>query len=179
MVSFIALLRGINVGGRNILPMRELEELLRELGCRAVRTYIQSGNVVLQSDADPTELAVAITGQIAAQRGFEPRVLLLRKSELLAAVEGNPFPEGTSDPKSLHLGFLESEPERPDIEGLEGIRAASERFELRGRVFYLHAPDGIGRSQLAAKSEKLLGVPMTMRNWRTVDKILGLFQGLD
>jgi uncharacterized protein (DUF1697 family) len=88
--------------------------------------------------------------------------------DLETVIKQNPFPEAETDPRALHAGFLASAPERPDLKTLEKLKTASERFRLVGKVFYLHAPDGIGRSKLAARGEKLLGVPMTDRNWRTV-----------
>jgi len=98
-------------------------------------------------------------------------VLVLESEEFEKAVRSNPFPEAESEPKSLHAYFLATPPERPDLEALEGIKGDRERFVLGDRVFYLHAPDGIGRSRLAARAEKLLGVPATARNWRTVRKV--------
>jgi uncharacterized protein (DUF1697 family) len=87
------------------------------------------------------------------------------------AIRKNPFPEAVTDPKALHAGFLASMPEKPNLKALESLKSDSERFRLVGKVFYLHAPEGIGRSKLAANAERLLGAPMTDRNWRTVCKI--------
>ena len=89
-------------------------------------------------------------------------------------VRSNPFPEAESEPKTLHLYFLFSPPERPDLDALERIKGDRERFVLSEGVFYLHAPDGIGRSRLAANAEKLLGVPATARNWRTIRKVMDM-----
>ena len=86
-------------------------------------------------------------------------------------MRANPFPEGEAASNTLHLGFLVGVPPRPDLEGIERLRAASERFQLKGDVFYLHAPDGVGRSKLANGAERLLGVPMTNRNWNTLNKL--------
>ena len=94
--------------------------------------------------------------------------------EIEKAVGSNPFPEAESDPKTLHLHFLASMPKDPDLEALESIKSDRERFVLKDSVFYLHAPDGIGRSKLAANAEKLLGVALTGRNWRTVCKVTAL-----
>jgi uncharacterized protein (DUF1697 family) len=151
--------------------MKELSALLEDLGCRDVRTYIQSGNVVLQSNKKASDLAVGIPKAVERQRGFSPSVLLLGLAELEAAIAGNPFPDAEADPAGLHYGFLSDVPSNPDLKKLESLRAKSERFRLVKKVFYLHAPDGVGRSKLAANSERLLGVPMTDRNWRTVGKI--------
>jgi uncharacterized protein (DUF1697 family) len=166
----IALLRGINVGGKNLLPMKELVAMLGDLGARKVKTYIQSGNAVfVLKDKNTSKLANQITEEIKKRRGFDPHVLLLELEDFERVIQQNPFPaEAEADPKALHAGFLAAAPERPDLETLESLKSDSERFRLIGRVFYLYAPEGVGRSKLAAKSERLLGVPMTDRNWRTV-----------
>ena len=175
MKTYIALFRVINVGGNSILSMKELAALLGNLDCHNVKTYIQSGNAVFQSDADCASLLSSrISAEIKRRHGFEPRVLLLSIKDLEKAVESNPFPEAESEPKSLHVNFLASVPENPDLKALENLRKESERFELRGNLFYLHAPEGIGRSKLAANAERLLGVPMTGRNWRTVCEIMAM-----
>jgi uncharacterized protein (DUF1697 family) len=178
MNSYVALVRGINVGGKNSLPMKELIAALESIGCSNVKTYIQSGNVVFHSTSPAARLAEEIADEILRRRGFKPHVLVLAQSEFERAIDNNPFPEGESDPKALHLGFLDSVPLSPDLQCLQAVRAASEKFELIGRVFYLLAPEGVGRSKLAAQSEKALGVHMTDRNWKTVGKILSMLEGL-
>jgi len=172
MKTYIALFRGINVGGNNTLPMKELAMVLEGLGLQGVATYIQSGNVVFQGKAvDPALLSKKIAAAIGKSHGFEPWVRLLEMPMLEAVINGNPYPEAEAVPTTLYVNFLASVPPRPDLDGLEKLRAASERFQLAGDVFYLHAPDGIGRSRLAAGLERLLGVPMTSRNWNTVRKL--------
>ena len=172
MNIYIALFRGINVGGRNSLPMKELVAIIEKLGGKKIKTYIQSGNAVFQSaEKNLSQLSKRLTAEIQERRGFEPHVLILEIDALEKAIAGNPFPEAEADPTSLHLGFLASVPETPNLQKLDSLRQASERFHLSERVFYLHAPEGVGRSRLAASAEKLLGVPMTDRNWRTVCKI--------
>ena len=173
MKTYIALLRGINVGGKNILPMKELVALLEGLGLENVATYLNSGNVVFQSKvADTNKLAGDIRAAIGDRYGFAPQLLIRSGRDLQQAMAANPFPEAESQPKTLHLFFLESPPAEPDLAGLEAIKADTERFKLLDAAFYLHAPDGIGRSKLAARAEKLLGVPATARNWRTVSKVM-------
>ena len=177
MNTFIALFRGINVGGKNILPMRNLTELLEGLGLSRVKTYIQSGNVVFQSENKNTaDLSHQISTAIGKGYGFTPQVLLLEMKELQQAIASNPFPQGENEPKTLHLFFLESPPKNPDVETLENLKAHSEQFMLANNVFYLYAPDGFGRSKLATKVEKALGVGATARNWRTVSKIMSIAQ---
>ena len=175
MTVRIALFRGINVGGHNKLPMSELVVLLESLGCSAVKTYIQSGNVVFDHvSSDDNSLSQAIGSAIQKRFGFSPQILLLTASELQQAVAHNPFPDATAEPKTLHLWFLANGPNASDLDKVQKLKSASESFVLAGRVFYLHAPKGIGRSKLAARIEKLLGVPVTARNWRTVTKVLDL-----
>ncbi|CAN5912292.1 DUF1697 domain-containing protein [soil metagenome] len=169
---WIALLRGINVGGHNKLPMAELRELFTGVGCVNVRTYIQSGNVVFKAtDADRGELADRLASVIEDAKGFRPSIMLLTRDELEAAAAANPFPEATSEPKTLHLWFLSQAPEAPDLETLDKLSTATERYELLGAVLYLWAPDGIARSKLAARAERTVGVEGTARNWRTVEKL--------
>ncbi len=179
MNAYIALFRGINVGGRGSLPMKELIAMLELLGCRNIKHYIQSGNVVLQhEEKDAAQLASRISSEVKKSRGFEPYVLILEVEDLERAMTGNPFPEAESEPKALHLGFLASVPKNPDLKKLKSLKTDSERFVLKDRVFYLHAPEGVGRSKLAASAEKALGVPMTDRNWRTVCKIRDMVKEL-
>jgi len=179
MKIYIALFRGINVGGKNALPMKELVSALGDLGARNVKTYIQSGNAVFVSpEKDFKRLSAKISSEIDKRRGFKPHVLLLELEDLERAMRKNPFPEAVTDPKALHAGFLASAPENPNLKALEGLKSDSERFQLIGKVFYLHAPEGIGRSKLAANVERLLGAPMTDRNWRTVSKIWEMAQAL-
>jgi uncharacterized protein (DUF1697 family) len=175
----IALFRGINVGGKNMLPMKELVAILADLGARNVKTYIQSGNAVFVSpEKDTARLASSIGREIKKRRGFEPHVLLLTLEDLERAMRKNPFTEESIDPRTLHAGFLAAKPEKPNLKALESLKTENERFRLIDKVFYLHAPEGIGRSKLAANVERLLGVPMTDRNWRTVSRIREMAEAL-
>jgi uncharacterized protein (DUF1697 family) len=173
MKTFIALFRGINVVGKNLLPMKELKVVFEKHGCIDVQTYIQSGNVIFRSSvSDRVRLATQLTSALSASHGFEPRVLVLTPRELENAAAGNPFREAGADPKSLHLFFLTERPKKLDLASFDGVKTSTERFELKGRVFYLHTPDGFGNSKLAARAERLLGVPATARNWRTVTTLV-------
>lgn len=175
MKRYIALFRGINVGGNNILPMKELRALLEALGADDVKTYIQSGNAVFRHETDNvSQLSDDIRAAIKESHGFEPRVLLLDVIEMEKAVASNPFPEAETEPKTLHLYFLTSVPPSPDLSLLDQLKKDNEQFKLIDKLFYLHAPDGIGRSKLAERVEKALGVAATARNWRTVSKIMAL-----
>ncbi len=171
MTNYIALFRGINVGGRNRLAMKDLVSILEGLGYENIRTYIQSGNVVLESEKPCSDQdSGKISDAIEAEVGFRPNVLLLSAEDLRAALAGNPFP--TSEGKTLHFSFLETEPLAPDLDTLAQLKSETEQFKLDGKVFYLHAPDGIGRSKLAEKVERCLGVSATGRNLNTVNAIL-------
>jgi len=155
--------------------MKALKVLLEELGLANVQTYIQSGNVVFQSEeTDRARLAQRITTAIANNFGFAPQVFLLDLKSLQDAMAANPFPEGEAEPKSLDLFFLDGIPTNPNLDALEAVRAENERFALIGQVFYLHAPDGIGRSKLAERVGRGWDVSITARNWRTVSTLLAM-----
>lgn len=167
----IALFRGINVGKTRSLPMKDLVGILEALGFNDVKTYIQSGNVVFQSDhACSYKDADVISTAVEKKFGFRPNVMLLEKSQLDAAVTNNPFP--TDEGKFLHFFFLADEPESPDFKALEAIKTDTEQFKLDGPVFYLYTPDGFGKSKLAERAERKLGVPATGRNFNTVRKLV-------
>ncbi len=158
--------------------MKALVALLQDIGAQNVRTYIQSGNAIFQSaEPDRARLSRQLAAEIHKRHGFEPHVLILGVDAFDKAIAENPFPDAEADPAALHLGFLDAEPTHPDLQKLESLKKPSERFHLGDCVFYLHAPEGVGRSKLAGSSEKLLGVPMTDRNWKTVCAIRDLARG--
>ena len=172
MGKWIALFRGINVGGNNILPMAELRVMMANLGALNVQTYIQSGNCIFEIDADDGPgLAEQISTAVEANKSFRPQVMLLTSDNLATAIHNNPFLNEAADLKHLQYYFMDQVPDNPDISAMERLCAPTEAFQLHGRVFYLHAPDGIGRSKLAERAERLIGVPMTARNGRTVAKL--------
>lgn len=172
MSKLVVLLRGINVGGHNILPMKELVEILERIGCTNVKTYIQSGNIVLDYKFDKDQLGSKIKSMIMEVKGFEISPLVLSREAFASAIKGNPY--HTENGKLLHLFFLAADSLNPEISILEKYQSESEQYELKGRVLYLHAPDGIARSKLAVKIEKAIGVPVTARNWNTVQKLAAL-----
>ena len=175
MSTWIAFFRGINVGGNNALPMKQLVTTFEGIGFTGVRTYIQSGNVVFNcSKATAPQLVKRIGECVSQGFGFEPRVLVLSSAELEKAAAANPFPQADADPKSLHLFFLERTPDSADIAGLTKLKEKTEAFVIKGKVFYLHAPAGFGTSKLAVRAEKLLGTAATARNWRTVRAVIDL-----
>ena len=174
MKIYIALIRGINVGGSHNLPMPQLRNLLERVGCKDVQTYVQSGNAVFRSTQDANVLSSSIKTAINEQFGFAPAVCLLTFEDYQSIVAANPYPDAVDTPKYLHVWFLMGAADNPDLDTFESLRSSSERYELLSSAFYLHAPDGIGRSKLAAKVDKCLGVETTARNWRTVTKLAAL-----
>lgn len=172
MNNYVVLLRGVNVGGKNILPMKALCSLLNDSGFEGVKSYIQSGNLVLKSAQNP-ELGIAEL--IQTHFGFTPAVLALNENEFDSAVSKNPYQE--YEGKFVHFYFCK-EQATLNFEKLKSFAAATEVFELIDKVFYLHAPDGIGRSKLVSKVESCLGVPATGRNLNTVRKLSELIKNI-
>jgi uncharacterized protein (DUF1697 family) len=177
--SYVALLRGINVGGNNILPMKDFRDLLTALGCEDVATYIQSGNAVFKHVGKSAELSDSIAVAIESGFGFQPSVMVLTATEFATIVANCPFPPEDIEPKFLHVSFLREVATATNTERLEEIASSGEEFLLTDSAFYLYAPNGVGRSKLASEVEKCLGVPATARNWRTVSKIAEMLSELD
>jgi uncharacterized protein (DUF1697 family) len=178
--TWIALFRGINVGGNNPLPMKTLPALLEKCGCTDAKTYIQSGNVVFRStEGSAPKLAARIGKAVLAAHKFEPRVLVLSDKELKRAAAANPYAkQAAANPAFVHLFFLAEAAEKAGLQKLAEIQANGEEFELKGKVFYLHTPAGFGISKLAARAERALGVDATARNWRTCLTLIELAAGL-
>jgi uncharacterized protein (DUF1697 family) len=173
--KYVALFRGINVGGKNILPMKELKVMLDNIGCEEVQTYIQSGNVVFNYAIEkPNKLIDKIRNEILSSFGFHPKIMFFNKEDFKKVIDDNPFK--TDDGKMLHFFFMDSPPVSPDLKQLEDIKTDTEDFKLLSNVFYLYAPEGIGRSKVASKVEKCLRVPCTGRNWNTVRKLDSMLQ---
>lgn len=181
MTVQVILLRGINVGGHGKLPMADLKAHLTALGAEKVETYIQSGNVVLTPAVD----AQALADRIEAAQGFRPQVFALSLEDWEARIARNPFADrmASADPKSLHVFFFDGEiqdpgSDRPRLAPFFQVAAADEEFGYTEGALWLWAPSGIGRSKLATTMEKLAGIPLTARNWRTVEAISALVEKL-
>lgn len=165
MDTYVVLFRGINVGGKNLIPMKELVTTLEENDYQDVKTYIQSGNVVLKGkQVTPGDIAALVSNKF----GFKPEVLVLDKSEFVSSVENNPF--HPDDGKLAHFYFCSTVPNL-DLDKVDKYIDASEEYKLVDSVFYVHAPNGIGRSKLVANIESCLGVPATGRNLNTINKL--------
>jgi uncharacterized protein (DUF1697 family) len=175
--TWLALLRGINVVGKNKVPMKALASALETAGFQNVRTYIQSGNVVFRSSSSaPDGLAGKIARLVKRNFACAPTVVVISKAQLDAAIRTNPFPEAQRNHKLLHLYFLASAPKSADIDSLARLDAGREAFALKGSVFYLWTPDGFAASVLRSRVERCLGVPATARNWRTANELLKLLE---
>ena len=172
MKTWIALLRGVNVGGKSTLPMKELRGLLEKLGHSDVATYIQSSNCVFRSkNASASKISEGIACAIEQGFGFKPAVITLSLKELDAALKGNPFPNGEGDPKSIHLFFLAEVPPKADTAPLDALCKGDEAVILIRKVLYTYTPEGIGRSKMASNIGRFIPVEMTARNFRTTGKI--------
>lgn len=175
MTTWIVLLRGVNVGGRHKLPMAELRELLVEVGFQSVRTYIQSGNVVLDSPGgDRDSVASSIRDAIEERFGFAPHTFVLDVDAFDAAIAANPFSQGDEDPKAVHFFFLAKPDPTADLDGLRELATQGEEFVLTDAVFYLHTPNGFGRSKLVERLHRFIGAETTARNFRSVTAIRAL-----
>ena len=180
MNTWIALLRGIKVGGRNRLPMKDLAGLFESAGCKQVKTYIQSGNVVFTADSDaPDQIVDDVATAVEKNHGFRPAIFLLSGVMLAEAIAANPYPEAVEEPKTLHLTFLGEAPGAENIEKAGKLISGSERFCVIDHCLYLHAPDGIGRSKFAGSAERALGVSTTGRNWRTMTKLAEMVAAIE
>jgi uncharacterized protein (DUF1697 family) len=172
MKTYIALLRGINLGAHNKVPMAGLRALFDALGAEDVATYVQSGNVVFKS-ADATEkLTRAIERKIHRDLGLSVTVLVLTRPQLTKVLGGNPFAKSKKEAAKLHVTFLAEKPARAKVSKLDPERSKPDEFRLVGQQIYLRCPNGYGRTKLTnAYFEKQLGVAATTRNWKTVTKL--------
>ena len=177
--THVALLRGINVGGKNLLPMTELAQLFETAGCARIRTFIQSGNVLL---AAPAALARRLPGEIASRiekrHGLRVRVILRTAAELRRVAASNPFFRADADPKLLHVAFLSAAPGREAVARLDPARSPPDAFFVQGSEVYLSLPNGAGRTKLTNDYlDRALGTTSTLRNWNTVVKLVALLDG--
>lgn len=175
----VALLRGINVAGRNRLPMEDLRRLFRDVGCEQVESYIQSGNVVFEAAPElAARVPDLIREAIAEEFGYEIPVVARARAELEAVAEANPYLAAGADPKTLHVAFLGERPSEGAVDDLDPDRSPPDEFEVRGREIYLRCPNGMARTKLTNRYfDSRLDTTSTMRNWRTVLKLLELVRG--
>ena len=175
MKTWITLIRGINVGGNNIVPMKELKAHLTAAGFSGVRTYIQSGNVAFESEiTKQAQICESVQACIETHFGFASQIMALSATRLAKIIKDNPFPDAVDEPKNLHISFLARPAKNANMEKILALKTENERFALTDYAAYAHLPDGVWKSKLAAGLEKHLGVPATARNWRSAGKILEL-----
>jgi uncharacterized protein (DUF1697 family) len=190
MASHVALLRGINVGGRNKVPMAELREVVASLGHAGVSTYIQSGNVLFSTgETEAGKLAAALEAAISERFGLWASVVVLSRGELAQILAGNPYRD-EPNPRLVHVVFLNAEPPGDVLDRIAAAQQAAaakgsrDTVQAAGRVLYLHTPDGFGTSELAQvllsriltppQKQKKQAPAATARNWATATKLLSL-----
>ena len=180
MTRQAVLLRGVNLGPRNRMSMAELRECLEEAGFEDVRTYVQSGNVVLASTTKPEQTALTVEQLISERFGLEIAVVARTRAQLARVVERNPLADVADDPKRYQVSFLDGPLPAASKRKLEEARIEAERFVVDGQVVYAWHPAGVARSKLwAALAGRGLGVTATARNWTTVTKLLELLETPD
>jgi uncharacterized protein (DUF1697 family) len=182
MPRYVALLRGINVGGRNKVAMADLRRIAESVGHTEVATYIQSGNLVFTSpDSNVTSLADALEQEIARSLAVRPAVVVLSHASLARVIADNPFP-GEANPRCLHAIFRRDE---MTLEGVAAVASAQQSARAKGsrdeavvvgRTLFLHTPDGLGRSELAVQLQRASGPAAsgTARNWATVTRLMAM-----
>jgi len=180
MTTYIALLRGINVGGHNMVAMKELRALCERLGLENVTTLLQSGNVVFQSASrDASALEAKLEQETARKLGVKPAYFIRTADEWASLVKRNPFrEEAERDPGHLLAVAMKHAPGPAAVKALRAAIVGREIVEMRGRDGYFYYPDGVGRSKLTPNLiDKHLGGSGTARNWNTVLKLLALTRG--
>jgi uncharacterized protein (DUF1697 family) len=169
LTAYIAMLRGVNVGG-NPLKMEWLRAACEEIGLRDVRTYVQSGNIVFTSRLGTAAIAQTLKTTVDAQTRLPVSVVIRNAAELAKIVAGNPFlKQKAVDVAKLHVTFLDRTPTKPPFERLDALTGSRDQYRLAGREIYLHCPINYGETKLSNTAiEKVLGVGATTRNWKTV-----------
>jgi len=173
MPTFVALLRGVNVGG-NILKMDRLRELCAKLGAKNARTYVQSGNIVFEAQGSASHWEAKLEKTLAGESRLPVSVIVRSAAEMSAVLAGNPFlKEKAIDTARLAVTFLQHAPAKPALAALAGLKIGSERFHCAGKEIYLHCPDGFANAKLYTL-DKVLSQKTTTRNWNTVTKLCGM-----
>ena len=175
MPVYVALLRGINVGGQKILNMEKLRASFEALGYRQVRSYLQSGNVIFESAKTSLDnLSKLIEMKILSDFGFSVSLVLRTSDELKKIHDDNPFlNEKSVDHSRLHVSFLSEVPAEAAVERLDSLGGPPDEFRVKGREIYLYCPNGYGRTKLSNNAiERVLSVKATTRNWNTVNALV-------
>jgi uncharacterized protein (DUF1697 family) len=180
MKTFLSILRGINVSGQKIIRMADLMALYEELNFKNVTTYIQSGNVVFNSN-DGKDLAKRIKQKIAKKYNFQVPVIIRTGEEMKTVLNHNPFlKEKNIETDKLHVTFLAENPKPELIDKLKGLNFEPDRFIPSSKEVYLYCPNGYGRTKLSNNFfESKLNVTATTRNWRTVNELFKILSELN
>jgi uncharacterized protein (DUF1697 family) len=173
MAGWVALLRGINVGGHAKVPMAELKALAGRLGWSGAETYIQSGNLVFDAEGRAAEIETALEGALQKAFGFTPATIVRSAEQWQALLGGNPFgTEAEADPSRVMVGLAKAKLAKGAAGAIEARGAAGERVRQAGEALWFHYPQGAGQSKITpAQVDRAAGSPVTARNWRTVLKI--------
>jgi uncharacterized protein (DUF1697 family) len=176
--NYVALFRGVNVGGKNRLPMKDLAGMFTEAGCQNVKTYIQSGNIVFSTRPSvAARLPASMAGEIAKRFDIRTHILVRTREELAGVIAKNPFLRAGVAEEELHILFLADVPDSRDVERLDVDRSPPDEFIVRGREIYLRLPNGMGRTKLSNPYfDSKLHTTSTARNWRTVLKLHEMMQ---
>jgi uncharacterized protein (DUF1697 family) len=178
---FVALLRGVNVGGKNKLPMADLAAMFVEAGAKDVKTYIQSGNVIFKaSPQDAVRIPERVSSRIHERFGFAAPMVVRTLAELRRVLAANPYFKDGNDEKPLYVMFLAHTPDPGDVEKLDPNRSPGGSYHVDGHVIYLHLPTLVAASKLTnAYFDSRLKTISTSRNWRTVNKLVELMEQLE
>jgi uncharacterized protein (DUF1697 family) len=176
MTTYVALLRGINVGGNKLIAMAELRVVLAAMGLADVRTLLQSGNVVFRAPAQASgKLEARLETEAGKRFGFAPDFHVRTAGEWREVVRANPFPkEASADPGHLLVSFYKAPLDIALVKALQAAITGPEIVRCSGRHLYMTFPNGVGTSKAAVLVDRMLGVRGTARNWNTVTKLAAL-----
>ena len=179
MTIYIALLRGINVGGHNIIKMADLKQLMGTMGLNNTQTYIQSGNIVFESDMESDELSQQIEQRIKDTFGFSVPVILRTSKEWEKMIDNCPYPiETLADGESVHLTFLSETPSQEALSKLQNFQRGVDQYAVQDKVIYLFLRQNFRESKLPVQLQKL-GVTATIRNWKTTMKLAVMSKAME
>lgn len=177
MTTYISILRGVNVGGSKKIKMDLLRQMFVDMGFSLVQSYIQSGNLIFQSnDVDKKLLEEKIANGILTNFGYKVPVIVLKAEEMKNIIQKNPFiGEETKDVSFLHVTFLSSIPEKTSLDNLKTANYGVDEFELIEKAIYLYCPAGYGNTKLTNSFfENKLKLTATTRNWKTVNELASM-----
>jgi Uncharacterized protein conserved in bacteria len=177
MQTYIAILRGINVSGNRMIKMDALRQLFSDMGFIGIKSYIQSGNIIFQSENDNDKtLEQTITEQILSRFGFDVPVIVIGREELRNIIEQNPYlSDKAKEGSHLHVTFLAEKPEQSLVDKLNNDENLSDEFKIGERAVYLYCPHGYSKTKISnSLIENRLKVIATTRNWKTCNELLAI-----